>query len=92
MTTPLWLSNTAFVDLGLNPRRTPVIGAGGIMDATDAVSFFMAGAGAIQIGTATFVDPYAIPKVIKGIKNYLKKPLTMLNWKKVKVVKKTLYI
>lgn len=49
----------------------PVIGAGGIMDATDAVSFFMAGAKAIQVGTATFVDPYAIPKIIKGIADFL---------------------
>ncbi len=49
----------------------PVIGAGGIMDAADAVSFFMAGARAIQIGTATFVDPYAIPKIIKGVADYL---------------------
>lgn len=49
----------------------PVIGAGGIMDATDAVSFFMAGARAIQVGTATFVDPYAIPKIIKGIADFL---------------------
>ncbi len=49
----------------------PVVGVGGIMDAMDAVSFFMAGARAIQIGTATFIDPYAIPKIIKGVSNYL---------------------
>ncbi len=50
----------------------PIIGAGGIMDFSDAISFFMAGATAIQVGTATFVDPYAIPKIINGIYAYLK--------------------
>jgi dihydroorotate dehydrogenase (NAD+) catalytic subunit len=50
----------------------PIIGAGGIMDHGDAISFFMAGARAIQVGTATFVDPYAIPRIIKGIEGYLK--------------------
>jgi dihydroorotate dehydrogenase (NAD+) catalytic subunit len=49
----------------------PIIGVGGIMDAYDALSFFMAGAQAIQIGTATFIDPYAIPKIIQGIGEYL---------------------
>jgi dihydroorotate dehydrogenase (NAD+) catalytic subunit len=46
---------------------------GGIMNADDAVSFLMAGASAVQIGTATFVDPYTIPKVIGGIGRYLDK-------------------
>jgi len=49
----------------------PIIGAGGIMNTEDAISFFMAGARAIQIGTATFVDPYVIPKIIRGIGEYL---------------------
>ncbi len=49
----------------------PIIGVGGIMDAYDAVSFFMAGAQAVQIGTATFIDPFAIPKIIRGIGGYL---------------------
>lgn len=49
----------------------PVIGVGGIMNADDAISFFMAGARAIQIGSATFVDPYTIPKVIAEINRYL---------------------
>ena len=51
----------------------PVIGAGGITNTDDAIAFFMAGARAIQIGTATFVDPYAIPKIIQGLKEYLDK-------------------
>ena len=49
----------------------PVIGVGGIMDANDALAFFMAGARAIQIGTATFIDPYAIPKIIRVLREYL---------------------
>jgi len=49
----------------------PIFGTGGIMNVKDALEFFMAGASAIQIGTATFVDPYTIPKVIEGLKEYL---------------------
>ncbi|NLW35311.1 dihydroorotate dehydrogenase [Syntrophorhabdus aromaticivorans] len=51
----------------------PVIGAGGIMDHNDALSFLMAGAKALQVGTATFIDPYAIPKIVKGLGEYLKR-------------------
>ncbi len=49
----------------------PVIGTGGIMDHRDALSFLMAGAAAVQVGTATFVDPFAIPKIIEGIDAFL---------------------
>lgn len=49
----------------------PVIGVGGIMNAHDALAFLMAGASAIQVGTASFVDPFTIPKIIKGINEYL---------------------
>jgi dihydroorotate dehydrogenase (NAD+) catalytic subunit len=49
----------------------PIIGAGGIMDETDAIAFFMAGARAIQVGTASFVDPLAIPNIIEGLAAYL---------------------
>jgi dihydroorotate dehydrogenase (NAD+) catalytic subunit len=51
----------------------PVIGTGGIMNHSDALSFIMAGACAVQVGTATFIDPYAIPKIIEGIKEYLER-------------------
>lgn len=51
----------------------PIIGAGGIMNATDALSFLMAGASAVQVGTASFIDPYAIPKIIDGLEEYMKK-------------------
>jgi len=49
----------------------PIVGVGGIMNTEDALSFFMAGASAIQIGTATFLDPYVIPKIIRGISRYI---------------------
>lgn len=51
----------------------PIIGAGGIMDYEDCLSFFMAGATAIQVGTATFVDPFAIPKIIQDLGDFLDK-------------------
>jgi dihydroorotate dehydrogenase (NAD+) catalytic subunit len=49
----------------------PVIGAGGIMDHEDAIRFLMAGARAIQVGTATFVDPFTIPKILAGLAAYM---------------------
>jgi dihydroorotate dehydrogenase (NAD+) catalytic subunit len=45
----------------------PVIGVGGIATAEDAVEFLMAGAAAVQVGTASFVSPTAMPAVIKGL-------------------------
>ena len=52
--------------------KIPVIGLGGIMNATDAVEFMLAGASAVQIGTANFIDPTISIKVIDGIETYLK--------------------
>jgi dihydroorotate dehydrogenase (NAD+) catalytic subunit len=49
----------------------PVIGAGGIMDHEDAIRFLMAGARAIQVGTATFIDPFAIPKILAGLAAFM---------------------
>jgi dihydroorotate dehydrogenase (NAD+) catalytic subunit len=51
--------------------KIPVIGLGGIMNATDAVEFFLAGASAIQVGTAIFKDPLAPLKIIEGISDYM---------------------
>jgi dihydroorotate dehydrogenase (NAD+) catalytic subunit len=48
----------------------PVIGVGGIMDATDALEFMVAGASAVQIGTANFVDPSAPLSIVRGIETY----------------------
>lgn len=51
--------------------QVPVIGMGGIMNTADAIEFFLAGATAIQIGTANFIDPQITMKVIDGINDYL---------------------
>ena len=51
--------------------RIPVIGLGGIMNATDAIEFLMAGATAIEVGTAHFVDPNVCEKIWKGIGEWL---------------------
>ncbi len=45
----------------------PIIGIGGISCAEDVVEFFLAGASAIQVGTANFVDPYILPKLIEEL-------------------------
>jgi len=50
----------------------PIIGMGGIMKAEDALEFVIAGASAIAVGTANFVDPRTPLKVIEGIGRYLK--------------------
>lgn len=54
-----------------NAVKIPVIGLGGIMNANDAIEFILAGATAIQIGTANFIDPQISIKIIKGIEKYL---------------------
>ncbi len=51
--------------------KIPVVGLGGIMNATDALEFILAGASAVQIGTANFIDPTVTIKVIEGINAYL---------------------
>ncbi len=51
--------------------KIPVIGLGGIMNARDAIEFMLAGATAVQIGTANFIDPTVTIKVIDGINEYL---------------------
>jgi dihydroorotate dehydrogenase (NAD+) catalytic subunit len=52
--------------------KIPVIGMGGISNARDAIEFFLAGATAIEVGTANFIDPTVSLKVIQGIDDYLK--------------------
>ena len=51
--------------------KIPIIGMGGIMNGNDAIEFFLAGASAVAVGTANFVDPFAPLKVIDGINDYL---------------------
>ena len=50
--------------------KIPIFGIGGIMNATDAIEFLLAGATAIQVGTANFIDPKISEKIITGIDEY----------------------
>ncbi|MFQ6122365.1 MAG: dihydroorotate dehydrogenase [Dehalococcoidales bacterium] len=51
----------------------PVVGCGGIVTGSDAIEFIMAGASAIQVGTATFTNPRAPLDVLQGIEQFMKK-------------------
>jgi dihydroorotate dehydrogenase (NAD+) catalytic subunit len=51
----------------------PIIGIGGIMTSRDALEFLIAGASAVQIGTAHFVNPRIIEDVLGGIEDYLQR-------------------
>jgi dihydroorotate dehydrogenase (NAD+) catalytic subunit len=51
--------------------RIPVIGVGGISDTGDAVDFLIAGADALQVGTATFADPATASRIVDGLADYL---------------------
>jgi dihydroorotate dehydrogenase (NAD+) catalytic subunit len=51
--------------------KIPIIGMGGIMNATDAIEFMLAGATAVQIGTANFIDPTVTLKIVDGIEDYM---------------------
>lgn len=53
--------------------KIPIVGLGGIMNATDAIEFILAGASAIEIGTANFIDPQISVKIVDGIAEYLEK-------------------
>jgi dihydroorotate dehydrogenase (NAD+) catalytic subunit len=53
--------------------KIPVIGMGGIASATDALEFMIAGATAVQVGTANFVDPFIWTKLIDGIEDYMRR-------------------
>lgn len=51
--------------------KIPIVGIGGIMNTHDAIEFILAGASAIQIGTANFIDPAITVKVVDGINDYM---------------------
>jgi dihydroorotate dehydrogenase (NAD+) catalytic subunit len=55
-----------------NAVKIPVVGLGGISNTADAIEFLLAGASAIQIGTANFIDPLISIKVLEGIEEYMK--------------------
>ncbi len=52
--------------------KCPVIGIGGIFNATDALEFLLVGAAAVQVGTANFINPAAAVEIIEGMKRFLK--------------------
>ena len=53
--------------------KIPIVGMGGIADARDALEFMIAGASAVQVGTANFVDPFIWPKLLDGIRDYMQR-------------------
>jgi len=74
------LSGPAIKPLALNlvyqtvrAVKIPVIGIGGISNSDDALEFLMAGAKAVQIGTANFIDPTVTVKVVEGIRDWCRK-------------------
>jgi dihydroorotate dehydrogenase (NAD+) catalytic subunit len=56
-----------------NAVKIPIIGMGGIMNSTDAIEFMLAGASAVQVGTAIFKDPFIPLQIIDGIKDYMER-------------------
>jgi dihydroorotate dehydrogenase (NAD+) catalytic subunit len=68
---PIALLKVAQVSEVARPHRIPIIGQGGIVNATDAIEFMLAGATAIGVGTALFYDPLVCPKINLGIAAYL---------------------
>jgi dihydroorotate dehydrogenase (NAD+) catalytic subunit len=57
----------------VNRVSIPVIGLGGIMTADDALEYLIVGARAVQVGTANFINPRAIPEIVDGIEKYMQK-------------------
>ncbi len=53
--------------------RIPIIGMGGIATARDVLEFIIAGATAVQVGTANFVDPFIWPKLLEGVRAHLER-------------------
>jgi dihydroorotate dehydrogenase (NAD+) catalytic subunit len=56
-----------------NKVKIPIIGMGGITDTDSALEFFIAGATAISVGTANFIEPSVSVEIVGGIKKYLQK-------------------
>jgi dihydroorotate dehydrogenase (NAD+) catalytic subunit len=68
---PIALLKVAQVHEVAKPHNIPIIGQGGIVNATDALEFLIAGATAVGVGTALFYDPLICPKINAGIADYL---------------------
>jgi dihydroorotate dehydrogenase (NAD+) catalytic subunit len=56
-----------------NAVKIPIIGMGGIASAEDALEFILAGATAVSVGTANFVNPYTTVEVVEGIEKYMER-------------------
>jgi dihydroorotate dehydrogenase (NAD+) catalytic subunit len=56
-----------------NAVKIPIVGMGGIQSARDALEFMIAGASAVQVGTANFEDPFIWPKLLTGITEYMER-------------------
>ena len=56
-----------------NAVQIPIIGMGGISNAEDAIEFMLAGATAISVGAANFINPYATEEIVQGIEEYMQK-------------------
>lgn len=54
-----------------NTVEIPIIGIGGIMNSEDVIEFLLAGASAVQVGTASFVNPKAIEEIVEGLEDYM---------------------
>ena len=75
-----WLSGPALKPLTLRAvfevaralPDTPIVAVGGVRSGEDAVEMLLAGAWAVQVGTATLIDPSAPVEVARGVSNYLK--------------------
>jgi dihydroorotate dehydrogenase (NAD+) catalytic subunit len=70
---PIALLKTAQVYEVSKSHNVPIIGQGGIVSATDAIEFIIAGAAAVGIGTALFYDPLVCKKINAGIRDYLER-------------------
>ena len=65
----VYLVNKVYNEVAKN-SGIPILGMGGIRTASDAVEFIIAGASAVAVGTANFVEPACVVKIIEGIKKY----------------------
>jgi len=65
----VYLVNKVYSQVG-GPSGVPILGMGGIRTASDAIEFIIAGASAVAVGTAGFIEPNCAVKIIEGIKKY----------------------
>jgi len=65
----VWELYTSLLDEGRT--NIPLVGLGGIANTNDALEFLMAGASAVQVGTATFLNPHTMPEIIEGLGEYM---------------------